>query len=127
MRATTVFLIFSAGALGALAYIGHDTGVKIPELPDISLPKTLNPFPGQSTEGGEITVYKWQDATGQWHYSNEPPADNRPFERIGIDTRANVLPGNMPDNDETPEQTPSSSPAMTEALRKFIEPNNSAP
>lgn len=117
MRATTLFLIFSAGALGTLAYVGYKAGVSPPELPAVSLPNTLNPFSSDDA----TTVYKWQDESGQWHYSNQPPPDSRAAETISINTGANVVPSHPPSGSETvPEQAVPPSLEMAKDLYKLI-------
>lgn len=37
------------------------------------------------------SFYKWQDARGQWHYSDQAPEGVQPL-RVDVDTAANVLP-----------------------------------
>jgi hypothetical protein len=39
--------------------------------------------------------YKWQDADGVWQYTQTPPPEGTPFERVEARTDVNVLP--LPD------------------------------
>jgi hypothetical protein len=39
--------------------------------------------------------YKWQDADGVWQYTQAPPPEGTPFERVETLTDVNVLP--LPD------------------------------
>jgi hypothetical protein len=41
------------------------------------------------------TFYKWQDADGVWQYTQNPPPEGTPFERVEARTDVNVLP--LPD------------------------------
>jgi len=52
------------------------------------VPETIRPGWIDNTE----TVYKWKDAQGKWHVSNEPPkgVSNYEAERVSLDD--NVLP-----------------------------------
>ena len=38
------------------------------------------------------TVYKWQDANGQWQVSNQPPPGNTPYETLDYHRDANIMP-----------------------------------
>ena len=39
--------------------------------------------------------YKWQDADGQWQYSQDPPPEGTPFERVEARSDVNIMP--LPD------------------------------
>jgi hypothetical protein len=77
---------------GVLAYLflmgGGEPKGDTPEpalsLPDVSLPEWLG--------GGEetMTVYKWQDDAGAWHFSDHAP-EGRPSEAIQVKPQ-NVAP-----------------------------------
>jgi hypothetical protein len=73
---------------------------KLPQLPQIPV---LSP-----SKEREVTLYRWQDNQGQWHYSDTPPTD-RPSERQVIDPNTNLIPA-LP-----PEQTRESEPSQPSA------------
>ncbi len=98
MRPTTLFIIFAIGALGALAYLGKQSGVEMPsveipdiKIPDIELPKLIKNRPPPPT-----TVYKWQDEKGEWHYSSEAPPQQPGVEQIQLNTEQALIPGMLP-------------------------------
>jgi hypothetical protein len=39
-----------------------------------------------------VLIYKWRDAEGEIHYSNEPPPPDALYEQIEIDPDVNTLP-----------------------------------
>jgi hypothetical protein len=39
-----------------------------------------------------ITVYRWQDAAGRWHITDQPPADGAPYQTETYTPDTNVLP-----------------------------------
>ncbi len=45
-----------------------------------------------SLQADEVTVYKWRDQQGHWHYGEKPP--KAAHEELNIDTEANVTNGN---------------------------------
>lgn len=49
---------------------------------------------GPRGDGGreEVVVYRWQDASGTWHYTDEPPRAGA-FERVLVDAQRNVQEG----------------------------------
>ena len=52
----------------------------------------LASFYWQGAVAAEVTVYKWRDANGQWHYGEKAP--KREHRALTIDTDANVTSGN---------------------------------
>jgi hypothetical protein len=44
-------------------------------------------------------LYKWRDASGQWHVTDTPPSD-RPYETVVVDPNTNVLPSLLPKDGE---------------------------
>ncbi|MDH3715933.1 MAG: DUF4124 domain-containing protein [Gammaproteobacteria bacterium] len=60
-------------------------------------------------QAGKQRVYKWQDQSGQWHYTQiRPPADARAIESMDLDPMQNVIVGLRPPQavDEPPEEEP---------------------
>lgn len=68
--------------------------------PDLS--KTIEGLKGLVQEGkqqidGTVSIHKWQDENGVWHYSQQAPDDknaNQESEVINIDLDTNVIPNN---------------------------------
>lgn len=50
-------------------------------------------------------LYKWRDASGQWHITDRPPKD-LPFEKVVVDQNANVLPTVIPEVPGKDEKKP---------------------
>ena len=48
-----------------------------------------------SIEGQTRTFHKWQDATGAWHYGENPPADARSLTAISLSLDDNVVPSTV--------------------------------
>jgi hypothetical protein len=76
-----VILLVLAAAIGGYLWWRY-----FPE----SLPKPIKQITPPSAAASPI-LYKWKDAKGQWHYTDQPPAD-RPYEAVRIDPETNVLP-----------------------------------
>jgi len=51
----------------------------LPDMPD--LPDVSDLYSGSSDVS--VTVYKWRDANGNWHFGDAPPADVS-YERITV-------------------------------------------
>jgi len=67
--------------------------LKMQKLPDISLPDIELPkLPGDSSSS-TVKVYKWQDSSGNWHFSNEPPPDHTSYQTTDVDPNANLIQG----------------------------------
>lgn len=63
-----------------------------PEVPNVpKLPESLTGSVVDSSEGTTSEVYKWQDADGQWHYSNKPK-DKGNGEVMIVDGDINIIP-----------------------------------
>ena len=39
-----------------------------------------------------VTLYKWQDEQGVWQYTQDPPPDGVPYEKVEARSDVNVLP-----------------------------------
>jgi len=37
-------------------------------------------------------VYKWRDADGEWHVSDEPPPEGTPYQRLEYGSDVNIMP-----------------------------------
>ncbi len=50
-----------------------------------------NPLTAAVTPGGEaVEIYRWQDADGQWHFTNVAP-DDSPHSVLRIDPKTNAI------------------------------------
>lgn len=65
--------------------------LKLPALPDISLPDIPLPVRESNTTKQKISVYKWRDEQGSWQFGNEPP-QGVAYELLELDPDTNVLP-----------------------------------
>jgi hypothetical protein len=43
-------------------------------------------------ESSAVTLYKWQDQQGGWHYTQDPPPEGTPYEEVEARSDVNVLP-----------------------------------
>ena len=58
-------------------------------------PESLPEWATQTSIGRELqttTVYKWQDASGSWHVSDQPPPAGIEYQTEGYARDTNVLP-----------------------------------
>ena len=98
-----IYRIFTLGILAA-ALIGPFFINKPDGEPIMSFPTTesLNPAKFLSSDkptatgspsfsSSSATVYKWQDAQGQWHYGDQPPSDNPSVSTLQVDTNTNII------------------------------------
>ena len=60
----------------------------------------------------QVVIYKWQDDSGTWNFTEQAPADGRPFTEIRGTPNVTTVPSVIPDSgpaidpgqtDETPE------------------------
>ncbi len=72
----------------------------------LTLPAPPLPTLG-APDAGPVSVYRWQDAQGQWQFSNEPPPEGMSYELQIIDPDANLMA-------RLPQQVPGSRPPVTE-------------
>jgi hypothetical protein len=58
-------------------------------------PEHLPEWASRTLAGRELqttTVYRWQDAVGNWHVSDQPPAGDIPYQTEAYSRDSNVLP-----------------------------------
>ncbi|MDH3452098.1 MAG: DUF4124 domain-containing protein [Gammaproteobacteria bacterium] len=66
-------------------------------------------------QAGKQRVYKWQDQSGQWHYTQiRPPAHARAVQSMDLDPKQNVIAGFKPPEEEA-EQVPEEPITQAEA------------
>ena len=76
-------LIVLAVLIGGAAYVYLN-----PELRDQTR-QEVDKLTGQDQSR---TLYRWQDADGQWEITDSPPREGIPYETLRYDTEANVIP-----------------------------------
>jgi len=77
------FLIILAGILlGIILFVWQD-----PQLSKKVKDQTQDLITPETT-----TIYKWQDAKGQWQVSNQPPPGDTPYETLDYHRDINVMP-----------------------------------
>ena len=59
------------------------------KLPSIQLPESFDTRAPPSPQ--KIQLYRWQDETGSWQFSNTPP-EGQHFEVMEIDANMNIVP-----------------------------------
>jgi hypothetical protein len=78
-----ILLIVLAVLIGGAAYVylnpelRHETQQKVDKL---------------TGQDQSRTLYRWQDADGQWQITDIPPRQGTPYETLRYDTEANVIP-----------------------------------
>lgn len=67
-------------------------------IPDKILPDSItgntssNPSASQkSSSSNKVSFYKWQDAAGNWHFGDQPPADAKNLKSMNVNTNANII------------------------------------
>ncbi len=58
-------------------------------------PESLPEWAKRTSIGRDLqttTIYKWQDASGRWHVSDQPPPAGTKYETEGYARDTNVLP-----------------------------------
>ena len=90
-RLTTILVLVAAMALPF--FIDNNNGE-----PMLSLPSTESFLPSKSSTATisnvlptTTTVFKWKDASGVWHYTDQAPTDRVDIETVEIDTRTNII------------------------------------
>lgn len=105
----------------------------VPEVPDAvsDLAGEVTPDPVSSDP---VTVYKWQDEDGQWHFSNQPPEVPDGAETMELSGDINLMESvEIPEKRQQPTTTASAStPSFTgpmtvapEQVKEMMETVNS--
>ena len=72
---------------------------------ELSIPKLPDSKPSSS---GPVTVYRWQDTSGQWHFSNTPPAQSEKpanYSSLVVNPDSNVIQSIQPSRNENENKT----------------------
>jgi hypothetical protein len=112
MRLLIKACITVLAVIGVSGYAGYLMTGKFPwqglKMPTLSTPDVKTILPKPAGEPPQL-AYKWQDAQGSWHYSNEPPPEGITAQEIKLDKNRNVMaatpvPVEAPEvEDKTPE------------------------
>jgi len=78
-----IWLIVILAGLGGGAFYFHQHPDQVPEWAAKS---------GMGRDLQSTTVYKWQDASGKWHISDEKPAEGIDYQQGQYARDTNVLP-----------------------------------
>ncbi|MGM0594098.1 MAG: DUF4124 domain-containing protein [Pseudomonadota bacterium] len=86
-----ITLLIAAGVI-PFFYPWHDPllswqKLTLPQLPEVDTPD----LPPLSTKDDAVTVYRWQDASGSWHFGNQLPQGVEEYQRLQIDPNTNVV------------------------------------
>lgn len=118
--ASLLALLVIAAILPFVLPLGKD-GKPLLEPPKFALPSAPelpNIDPGQWLAGeeqdNEVTVYRWQDEQGQWHYGEQPP-EGVAYEERTLDTDANLIQA-LP-----PASPPTTAPSLGGRLGESLE------
>ena len=82
-RARLIWLFVLLSGLGGGAAYFHMNPDELPEWAANS---------GLGRDLQSATVYKWQDASGEWHISDQKPAENIEYKKSRYTRDTNVLP-----------------------------------
>lgn len=92
-----IVMVLIIAVLLLAGYIWRD---KLPWLDQtyhqLGLPDTPKSLEGLRGESRSQVFYRWQDEEGVWQYDTQPPPHDRPYERLRIDSDANLIPGQAP-------------------------------
>ncbi len=64
-------------------------------------------------------VYKWQDAGGNWHYSDAPPPEGTPVQQISVSNKTNIIQSFKPP--APPVEEAATQPPRTAAQQESLE------
>ena len=76
-------------AFGAMTYLSYlSTGQVV--FPMAGVLSNISDGVKQTKSSSPTTLYKWQDAQGQWHYSEQPPASGE-VSTVTVNPQANII------------------------------------
>ncbi|OOZ41405.1 hypothetical protein BOW53_03930 [Solemya pervernicosa gill symbiont] len=85
MKSLLILILILLGGFALSLYLK-------PELRD-QVQDQVRDIPGASIVApAETTLYKWQDATGRWQYTDRPPSDGTAYTTMPITHDTNVVP-----------------------------------
>ena len=99
-------LVFAIGIGGAIAWWSRPTDTTMP-------PARASAEPARAADTGDkpVALYKWQDDSGVWNYTDKPPAD-RAYERVegtpnvtSVPTIVPEVPGSQQPSTDIPQKS----------------------
>lgn len=91
--------------------------------PMLSLPNSDSLKPEGFSSGTKTTVYKWQDAQGNWHYGDAPPEQQQGVATLEINSNTNLIQGLKPPKASSTASSPSSATSPAPAAAKMTDSN----
>ncbi|KZY28405.1 MULTISPECIES: DUF4124 domain-containing protein [unclassified Oleiphilus] len=90
-------------------------------IPDKILPDSLtgnesSSSTTSSSSSNKVSFYKWQDATGMWHYGDRPPAGAQNVSTMNVNTNVNIIQSVKIESDEESTSAYAPQPKMSETL-----------
>ncbi|KZZ75133.1 hypothetical protein A3766_09355 [Oleiphilus sp. HI0132] len=91
-------------------------------IPDKILPDSLtgnesSSSTASSSSSNKVSFYKWQDATGMWHYGDRPPAGAQNVSTMNVNTNVNIIQSLKLDSEEGETSSgKTSQPKMSDTL-----------
>lgn len=107
VRLITIALLITA--LAVPFFIDNKDGE-----PMLSLPSSDSLKPGGFSSSTKTTVYKWQDAQGNWHYGDAAPEQQQGVATLKINSNTNLIQGFKPTEASNPKSS-ATSPAPAAA------------
>lgn len=93
MLRTVIWIVGIIAVLFAASYMLRDRLPWMGQLhQQLGLPSPPPQLDRLTVPDGKTVIYRWQDAQGNWHFDNQPPAGHG-YERLVVDTDVNVVPG----------------------------------
>jgi hypothetical protein len=92
---------------------------------DISIPKIPQIPKSTPSSSGSVTIYRWKDKTGQWHYSNTPPAQQNTLEHYSslvLNSNTNIIQSVPPEQKQPDPDTSTEQPVTTPAENDLSNP-----
>jgi len=82
-----ILLLLAAGV--APFFLKGPDGQPLMQMSDIKFSKLKLPWFGDKSNSADTTLHRWQDANGEWHYSDQAP--EHASEQVHIDPNINVI------------------------------------
>lgn len=122
-----VFRLLTLGSLAIAVmfpfFISDKSGNRMMSIPGIKTEDAPTLMQLEKLPEDEVIrqVYKWKDAQGQWHYSDEPPSDQSAVEQISVSNKTNIIQSlKVPEESEEPE-APKQARAKTASQQESLD------
>jgi len=116
MKLVFTLFILTIVAIAALAFLGKQLGVDVVDIKAPTLPTINSVNDVESAVTGSVTVHKWQDKNGQWHFGDQPD-ELTPSQEMVIHTDQNVIQAYKPPTTaNSGNKTPADDPELADEL-----------